>query len=124
MKATRKPRNTPQKRTRKSNPKNITCDSQVHDKQTFIQYLKHLHHSKCKDDAWMKRHSSTSGSGLTESPERWQNHTIHQFLDAMLSGAGYDPRVASNDESFLVKRHPKNVWRFMAYLFSLGKVYE
>ena len=125
----RKTHNSKKTRKRKSTQnstitatQSITQPTQVHDKQTFIQYLKHLHKSKCKDDAWMKKHPSTSG--LIVSPERWQNHTIHEFLDAMLSGAGYDPHVPFYEESCIVEKHPQNVWKFMAYLLSLGKVYE
>ena len=102
----------------------ITQPTQVHNKQTFIQYLKHMHQSKCKDDTWMKKQQSALGTATEHSQERWENHTISAFLEAMLSGAGYDPHVSFYEESNWVDKHPRNVWRFMAYLLSLGKVYE
>ena len=101
----------------------ITQPTQVHDKQTFIQFLKHVYQSKCKDDTWIKKQQSAFGT-VVESPEQWENHTISAFLEAMLSGAGYDPHVPFYEESNCVDKHPRNIWRFMAYLLSLGKVYE
>ena len=61
---------------------------------------------------------------VVEKPAQWKNHTMSAFLEAMLSGAGYDPYDSCYEESNWVDKHPRNVWRFMAYLFSLGKVYE
>lgn len=109
-------RKTLKKHTRKLNY------THVHNKETFIQYLKYLYKSKRKDDVWIKKHPSKGA--WTESPEKWHNHTIGDFLEAMLSGVGYDPHVLQYEESHYLDKHPENVWRFMAYMLLMGKEYE
>lgn len=125
MPLTKRKTNQKKKRTQRLNSPThtqcITQPTQVHNKQTFIQYLKHLLQSKCKDDTLMTKQQSVFETVVDRG---WANHTISDFLEAMLSGAGYDPYVSFYEESNWVDKHPRNVWRFMAYLLSLGKVHE
>jgi hypothetical protein len=99
----------------------ISDCKQVHDKYTLIMYLRFLCKSKREDD---KKHKCTS---LVIDSGEWANHTIHEFLEAMLSGSGFEPDFVADADvrmNLNKKNHPKNPWAFVAYLFSLGQMYE
>ena len=56
--------------------------------------------------------------------ERWENDTVRGFLEAMLSGAGYEPENVQEVDSCREDAHPDNPWTFFASLLEYGRMYE
>jgi len=97
----------------------ITDDKQVYDRSSLIRYMKYLYVSKMKDDKVIDVNKPWQTSA-----EGWANHTISHFLDAMLSGAGYDSADVADGEPFDIHDTPENPYAFFAYLLAMGKIYE
>ena len=124
--STKRHRNVnPNKKTRArkhSTHTHITDYEQVHNRSSLIRYIKHLYVSKLKDDKDDKNDTDDKKVSTVHRDDRWEHHTISDFLDAMLSGAGYEPLEVTNGEP--IRDGPKNPYTFFAYLLTMGKIYE
>ena len=82
--------------------------------ESFIKFITYLWKEKKLDDEDEKKGKIKP---YTSGNYGWENRTIGNFLEAMLSG--YDSHMKNSD--YLDE---KNIWKKIAKIIELGKVYE
>lgn len=95
-------RKAPRKRTLPLEPANVKT------RTDFVRFVKQLYQSKKQDG---KR-----------KPTQWANDNVKDFLEAMLSGAGYEPECPNDTTS--TRKLPRNPWTYCATLLDYGRVWE